>query len=296
MSNTPNLKLPELANSAGNQINANTTFAILDALVQPVAVSKTLTSAPGSPANGAVYIMASAWPGVFRVDGGSCVADDLALYRTGSGWLAIQPKEGWKCEVAADDTTYRFDGSDWVSWSTGGGGGVSSVVAGTGIAVDSTDPANPIVSATGSLTNPMTTRGDIITAGTSGVPGRLAKGTTGSMLLAGSTDPVYGNNPLLGGYAEVLDVMSGTSIDVSTSNVKKKVLSANTTFSLTGATSGQCHSFTLMLEGGSSYTVTWPASVKWLGGAPTYTAYDVITGFSVDGGTTWLLTYAGSYA
>jgi len=32
----------------------------------------------------------------------------------------------------------------------GGGGGVESVVAGTNITVDDTDPANPIVSATGS--------------------------------------------------------------------------------------------------------------------------------------------------
>ncbi len=38
-------------------------------------------------------------------------------------------------------------GIDFVA--AGGGGGVNSVVAGTGIAVDNTDPANPVVSATG---------------------------------------------------------------------------------------------------------------------------------------------------
>lgn len=38
--------------------------------------------------------------------------------------------------------------------SAGGGGGVESVVAGTGISVDNTDPLNPIVSAVGGgLTN-----------------------------------------------------------------------------------------------------------------------------------------------
>jgi len=36
-----------------------------------------------------------------------------------------------------------------IDFVTPGGGGVSSVVAGTGIAVDNTDPANPVVSATG---------------------------------------------------------------------------------------------------------------------------------------------------
>lgn len=40
---------------------------------------------------------------------------------------------------------------DGIEFLPGGtGGGVSSVVAGTGIAVDNTDPANPIVSTTGS--------------------------------------------------------------------------------------------------------------------------------------------------
>lgn len=99
----------------------------------------------------------------------------------------------------------------------------------------------------------------------------------------------------IAGYSETLETMTGTVIDVSTSNVKKKVLSANTTFTITGATTGRSHSFTLLLEGGSSYTVNWPASFKWLGGAPALTAKDVITGFSIDGGTQWIMSYAGSY-
>lgn len=118
MSNTPNLSLPELANSAGNQLNANTTFAMLDALVQTPVISKTLTSAPGSPADGALYIMAAAWAGVKLIDGVTAsAAKDLALYRSASGWVAIRPKGGWKFEVAADEVTYRFDGSDWLVWS-----------------------------------------------------------------------------------------------------------------------------------------------------------------------------------
>lgn len=35
--------------------------------------------------------------------------------------------------------------------SGGGGGGIESIVAGSGIAVDATDPANPIVSSTGGI-------------------------------------------------------------------------------------------------------------------------------------------------
>ena len=100
----------------------------------------------------------------------------------------------------------------------------------------------------------------------------------------------------LAGYSETLETMSTLAVDVSTSNVKKKVLAANSTFTITGATSGRSHSFTLLLEAGASYTVTWPASFKWLGGVPTLTAKDVIAGFTIDGGTQWIVSYAGSNA
>lgn len=103
-------------------------------------------------------------------------------------------------------------------------------------------------------------------------------------------------NPVLAGYSETLETMAGTAIDVSASNVKKKVLSGSTTFTITGAGSGACHSFTLLVEGGNTHVVTWPGSFDWLDAVPTLTAKDVITGFSIDGGTTWLVSYAGSYA
>lgn len=115
---TPNIGLTELANGQSNYINANDAFALLDALVQTTVISKTLTAAPGSPANGALYIMASAWAGVT-----GAAAGKLALYRTGSGWIVITPKEGWKLECAADEITYRYDGTDWLEWSAGGAGG-----------------------------------------------------------------------------------------------------------------------------------------------------------------------------
>lgn len=142
----------------------------------------------------------------------------------------------------------------------------------------------------------MTTAGDIIVGGSSGVPTRLGKGSDGQILAVVSGGIAWSGSPQLAGYSETLETISGTSIDVSSSNVKKKALSANTTFTITGATSGRSHSFTLYLEGGNSYTVAWPASVQWLGGTvPTLAAKCRITGESLDGGTTWILTYGGSY-
>lgn len=148
---------------------------------------------------------------------------------------------------------------------------------------------------TARMTNPMTTAGDMIRGGTSGAPERLALGSEGAMLIAGGSAPGYGNNPRLAGYSEPLETMANNAIDVSTGNVKKRVLTANATFTITGATTGRASSFTLLLEAGASYTVAWPGSFKWLGGVPTLTAKDVITGFSVDGGTQWIVSYAGSY-
>lgn len=115
---TPNIGLTELANGQANFLNANEAFAIIDALLQTPVISKTLTAAPGSPANGALYIMASAWAGIT-----GAAAGKLALYRAGSGWIVITPKEGWKFECAEDEITYRYDGADWLEWSAGGAGG-----------------------------------------------------------------------------------------------------------------------------------------------------------------------------
>lgn len=119
---SPNIGLTELANAQGQYLNANETFAIIDAILQTRAISKTLTAAPASPSNGDVYIMASAWAGITLFSGGACAAGDIAVYRSSVGsFKAIRPKEGWKMELAADDTTYRFDGAAWQVWSAGGG-------------------------------------------------------------------------------------------------------------------------------------------------------------------------------
>lgn len=115
---TPNLDLPEVANSAGNYLRVNEALALLDATVQATVLSQTLTDAPASPADGDRYIMASAWAGVT-----GAVAGYIAVYRTGSGWIVIEPREGWKVEVLADEITYRYDGSAWAEWSAGGAGG-----------------------------------------------------------------------------------------------------------------------------------------------------------------------------
>jgi hypothetical protein len=75
------------------------------------------------------------------------------------------------------------DGEDGVD----GTGTVVSVVAGTNVTVDDTDPANPIVSSTGGTSSPLTTKGDVYTYDTA--EQRLAVGTDGQVLTVDSSEP-----------------------------------------------------------------------------------------------------------
>lgn len=47
------------------------------------------------------------------------------------------------------DLVYKNEAGTWTTWASLGGTGVQSIVEGTNITVDDTDPANPIVSASG---------------------------------------------------------------------------------------------------------------------------------------------------
>jgi hypothetical protein len=112
--------------------------------------------------------------------------------------------------------------------------------------------------------------------------------------------------PISGGvlenYREKLVTLSGTSttINLSLGNVFTHSLTGNTTYSISNAVSGQAHSFTLIINMGSTVrTLTFPASVKWQGGEiPDMTTASktyVLTFMTVDGGTTWLGMFGGEF-
>ena len=87
--------------------------------------------------------------------------------------------------------------------------------------------------------------------------------------------------------------MSGTTIDLSAGSCFTKTISAATTFTISGVTSGKSTCFTLILTNGGSKTVTFPTSVKWADGElPELTASgtDILTFITVNGGTTWYAT------
>jgi len=91
------------------------------------------------------------------------------------------------------------------------------------------------------------------------------------------------------------------TIDVSTARTWDLTLTADCTFTLTGAVTGEAWWVTLLIrqDGTGGWDVTWPGSVTWpTGGAPTIdpaiNALTVVTLGTVDGGTVWLGFPTGS--
>jgi hypothetical protein len=87
------------------------------------------------------------------------------------------------------------------------------------------------------------------------------------------------------------------TIDWSTGSIHKSTLTGNVTYTFTAPT-GVSRLTLLIYTGGSAYTVTWPAAVKWTGGtAPTITTtaskVDICT-FLYDGTNYWG-TYSQNY-
>jgi len=112
--------------------------------------------------------------------------------------------------------------------------------------------------------------------------------------------------PISGGvlenYREKLVTLSGTStaINLSLGNVFTHSLTGNTTYTISNAVSGQAHSFTLIINMGSTVrTLTFPASVKWQGGEiPDMTTASktyILTFVSVNGGSTWFGMFGGEF-
>ena len=110
--------------------------------------------------------------------------------------------------------------------------------------------------------------------------------------------------PRIKDYSEVVnnigDFGGGTQdIDITLGNVVLATVSTSTvtfTFSNASVAANTSSSFTLVLTNGGAQTVNWPASVDWGDGSPpalTNPGVDVLTFFTVDGGTTWYGFLAG---
>lgn len=112
MSNTTNLVLPYLAvGQAQKHVTVNETLRRLDAVVQLSVVSASVTVQPGSPDDGAVYIVPAGKSGS---DWSSFANGSIGYYRDGA-WEQITPREGWIAYVKDTDRVLIATGSAWVA-------------------------------------------------------------------------------------------------------------------------------------------------------------------------------------
>jgi len=95
-------------------------------------------------------------------------------------------------------------------------------------------------------------------------------------------------------YFDAGSSSTAITLNLANGNVQKLTLTANCTITLTSPASGAMRALTLLVfqDGTGSRTITWPGSVKWgNAGAPTLTTtaskMDMVSLFTVDGGTNW---------
>lgn len=152
---TPNLDLEQVpSNSLQPSIPINDALQVLDAVVQ-LSVEAITATPPTTIAGdaGRRWIVAAGATGAW-----SGHDSEIALSTGANLWRFIVPQIGFAAYNRDDQINYQaVESSGAMDWEpfAGAGGGVESVVAGTGITVDNTDPQHPIVSTSGSggLTN-----------------------------------------------------------------------------------------------------------------------------------------------
>jgi hypothetical protein len=106
---TPNLGLPQLAaDQAQKHVTVNEALYDLDALVQLAVLDRSLAAPPGSPAEGARYIVAAGPTGAWAGH-----ASHIAAWLDGA-WRFFIPRVGWLAWVVDEAALLAWNGSAWV--------------------------------------------------------------------------------------------------------------------------------------------------------------------------------------
>ena len=114
MDTTTNLQLPFIAAAqAQKHVTHNEALRGLDAVVQLMVLDKDLAAPPGSPSEGARYIVAGSPTGAWAGQEGK-----IAAWQDGA-WAFYAPREGWLAWAADEDTLYIYTGSAWTGFAVG---------------------------------------------------------------------------------------------------------------------------------------------------------------------------------
>ena len=92
---------------AQKEVTVNEALERIDGVLNRGVIDKDLTTAPGSPAEGDLYIVAASATGDWAGQSGN-----LALYH--QGWQFIAPKEGSLFWVNDENKLYVYDGAAWI--------------------------------------------------------------------------------------------------------------------------------------------------------------------------------------
>ena len=117
MDHTPRLTLPFIMPSqAQKHVTHNHAIQALDALVQPVVESRTLTTPPTVPLEGEAWIVPGSATGAWAGH-----TDEIAAFQSG-GWSFLDPATGWQVYVKAEQTQYVFESGAWTPLASLGSG------------------------------------------------------------------------------------------------------------------------------------------------------------------------------
>jgi hypothetical protein len=112
---TPRLSLPFVAaGQAQKHITVNEALGRLDGLVQLAVQSRTITTQPASPANGAMHILPSGATGASWLD----MAAGLLARHIDGVWEALTPKAGWLAWIIDEGLALIHDGDNWTPLSS----------------------------------------------------------------------------------------------------------------------------------------------------------------------------------
>lgn len=107
MANTTNLNIALVAqNQSQKEVTVNEALKAIDAILNTGVIDKDLSTPPGSPTAGDVYIV-----GASATDDWATHEDDIAYFD--GVWRFITPKEGFMFWVRDEDAIYAWDGSAW---------------------------------------------------------------------------------------------------------------------------------------------------------------------------------------
>ncbi|MDX2266139.1 MAG: DUF2793 domain-containing protein [Hyphomicrobiales bacterium] len=110
MSDTTHLSLPYIeAAQAQKHVTHNEALRALDAIVQLSVLDRDLTAPPGSPADGARYLVAASPTGAWSGQAGK-----IAAWQDGA-WAFYTPKTGWAAWIADEQLFLVHNGLVWSS-------------------------------------------------------------------------------------------------------------------------------------------------------------------------------------